>query len=307
MNLRNHTKAGVENVNIPYYKQLEYIIRRNLEHRGLSGIELKAELEGAAESLLSGTTVLIVTGFAVRGAMMGETDGPLGAVSLAAALEQLGKKAVIVTDEYSKNILRSCLKVMKLKCPMEVIPGGNESLFCRELLGKYQPTHVAAIERPGRAADGRCYSMKGEEISDIVPNTDVLFEEAKAQGIITIGVGDGGNEIGMGKIRSYVMKSVYEGKKICAAFSADFLILAGVSNWGGHALSAALSIMSRFMLLHDAEVEERLLKSIVAAGAVDGCTAKRTMTVDGLSMEHNLDILNLLRIVVETALKRERL
>lgn len=290
-------------MNIRYYKQLEDIIRENLENRGLSGIELRGELAGAAESLLSGKTVLIATGFAVRDAMAGETDGPIGAVSLAAALKQLEKNAVIVTDRYSKKILQSCMEAMNLKHPMEVVPGGNESLFCGELLEKYRPTHVIAIERPGKAADGRYYSMKGEDISDIVPDMDILFEEAKVQGIITIGVGDGGNEIGMGKIKSHVMESVYEGKKICAGFSADFLILAGVSNWGGHALSAALSIMSRKMLLHNAEVEERLLKSIVEAGAVDGCTAKRTMTVDGLSLKNNLDILNMLRTVVEKALK----
>lgn len=286
------------------YKQLEDIIRKNLKQRGLDGIELEGELEGAAASLLEGKTILIVTGFVIRDAMTGETDGPIGAVSLAGVLEQLGKVVIIITDEYSKNILHSCRNERGLTSPIEIIPFGSESSFCQRMLKRYNPTHVVAIERPGRTADRRCYSMSGNDLSDIVPNTDILFEEAKNRGVITIAVGDGGNEVGMGKIGSYIMDSLYNGKQICAAFSTDFLILAGVSNWGGHALSAALSILTRIMLLHDAKTEEKLLKSIVEAGAVDGFTRKRTMTVDGLSVEDNLEILNLLRNTAEGAIKR---
>ncbi len=286
------------------YMQLEKIIRKNLEHRGMGGIELKGELEGAAASILDGKTIFIVTGFVVKDAMKGETDGPLGAASLAGALEQLGKSVVIVTDEFSANILLNCLKVKGLKCILEVIPRGNESLFCRELLERYRPTHAVAIERPGRASDGRCYTMRGEDISDLVPNTDILFEEAKKQGVVTIAVGDGGNEVGMGKIKPYVVDSVNKGKQICAAVNTDFLIIAGVSNWGGHALSAALSMLARTMLLHDTDTEAKLLKSLIDAGAVDGCTKKSAMTVDGLSLEDNLSILKLLRSTVESAAKR---
>lgn len=285
-----------------YYKQLEEIIRKNLRERGMDGIGAENELEGAAFCLLEGKTILIVTGFVIRDAMAGETDGPIGAVSLAGALEQLGKKVILITDKYSENILYSCRSVKKLKCPIEIIPIGNESVFCRRLLEKYNPSHVVAIERPGRASDGCCYSMRGENLSDIVPNTDILFEEARHQRIITIAVGDGGNEVGMGKIKPYVTNHVYNGKKICASVITDFLIIAGVSNWGGHALSAALSILTKDMLLHSAETEEKLLESIIEAGAVDGCTKKRTMTVDGLSLKDNLKILSRLRCIVESAI-----
>ncbi|HYE81290.1 MAG TPA: DUF4392 domain-containing protein [Clostridia bacterium] len=291
-------------MNQVYFKQLEKIIRKNLEQRGLDGIELEGELYDAAASLQKGETILIVTGFVIRAAMVGETDGPVGAVSLAGALEQLGKRAVLITDKYSQNILDSSLKAKGLTCPVEIVASGNEGLFCGSLMEKYKPTHIVAIERPGRAADGCCYSMRGEDISDIVPDTDILLEEAKKQGAVTIAVGDGGNETGMGKISSYIIDSLHNGKKICAANAADYLILAGVSNWGGHALAAALSILTGTMLLHDTATEEKLLQSIIAAGAVDGCTKKSTMTVDGLSLEDNLGILNQLRYIVTIAIER---
>lgn len=286
-----------------YYKQLEYVTRKNLEQRGMRGVELEGELEGAAESLLKGETILIVTGFVIRDAMKGETDGPIGAVSLAGALEKLKKKVILVTDEYSKDILYSCRNLMGLACVIEIVPADSDELFFQRLLNNYKPTHLVAIERPGRAADGCCYSMRGEDLSDIVPNTDILFEDADFQGIITIAVGDGGNEVGMGKIRPYIIDTLYNGRRICAAVITDFLIIAGVSNWGGHALAAALSIMTGDMLLHDSEDEKKLLESIVEAGAVDGCTRKRTVTVDGLSLEENLEILDLLRENVRSAIK----
>lgn len=287
-----------------YYTKMEKIIRKNLEQRGMNGIELPGELKGAAESLLEGETILIVTGFVIRDVMTGETDGPIGAISLAGALEQLGKKVVLITDKYSERIMYGCLTEKQLSCTIEIISAGYERLFCRRILEKYKPTHAVAIERPGRALDGRCYSMKGEDLSDIVPNTDTLFEEAHEEGVVTIAVGDGGNEVGMGKISPYVTSYVNNGKKICAALVTDFLIASGVSNWGGHALAAALSILTGTMLLHDSETEAKLLESIVEAGAVDGCTKQRMMSVDGLSLEINLDILNLLRNTAEQCIKR---
>lgn len=290
---------------INHFSQLENIIRKNLDKRGMAEVRLEGELEGAAASLLEGGTVAIVTGFVIRAAMKGETDGPVGAVSLAAALERLDRKVLLITDRHSESLLHSCCEAMGVKCPIEIIPSGGEWIFSCLVFNVYSPTHIVAVERPGRALDGCCYSMRGEDLSDIVPNTDILFEEAKKNGITTIAVGDGGNEVGMGKARASIVASLHNGVKICSAFSADFLIIAGVSNWGGHALAAALSIMSGVMLLHDSKLEAGMLKSIIEAGAVDGCTGEKALTVDGLSLEENLKILEQLRAMAELALDGE--
>lgn len=285
-----------------YIKQLENIMRINLERRGMDKVILEGELEKAALELWQGTTVVIVTGFVIKDYLIGETDGPLGAIALAGALEQLGKRVVLITDHYSKDILEHCSITKKINAPIEIIAQKTEIEFSKDILRKYQPSHIIAVERPGRNVEGKFYSMLGEDISAIVPNTDILFEEASKQGIITIAIGDGGNELGMGKIHSYVTESISNGQQICATFCTDLLIIAGVSNWGGYALTAALSIQARQMLLHDINMEKILLERIVGIGAIDGYSKKRTLTVDGLSWQENIRVFEMLRNTAEEAI-----
>ena len=70
----------------------------------------------------------------------------------------------------------------------------------------------------------------------------------------TIGIGDGGNEIGMGKVRDLVRKHIPHGEEIACCVGADQLITAGVSNWGGYALATALHI------LHNCPIHSRYLR-----------------------------------------------
>ncbi|MCT4595313.1 MAG: DUF4392 domain-containing protein [Anaeromicrobium sp.] len=288
-----------------YFLEIENVMRKNLDKRGMDKIKLLGEFERGVKDLLRSSTVFIVTGFVIRDSLTGETDGPIGAISLASALEKLGKKVVLITDKYSKDMLYNCCMVKHMKTPIEVVPYNDTEEFCSDLLIKYNPSHIVGIERSGRGKDGCCYSMRGENLSDLVPNTDILFEKSKELGIRTLAVGDGGNEVGMGKVAPFVINSVNKGSQICAKIATDHLIVAGVSNWGGHGLVAALSILSNVMLLHDAKTEILLLEGMLRAGAVDGCTKKPTMSVDGLSLEENVQILERLKRIVEEELDKQ--
>ena len=53
------------------------------------------------------------------------------------------------------------------------------------------------------------------------------------------GIGDGGNECGMGSVRSAVVKHIPLGEEIGCVVPCDALIAAGVSNWGGWGLITA--------------------------------------------------------------------
>jgi hypothetical protein len=59
------------------------------------------------------------------------------------------------------------------------------------------------------------------------------------------GIGDGGNECGMGKALEAVRAHIPRGATIACVVPADNLITAGVSNWGGWGLCAAVEALLR--------------------------------------------------------------
>ena len=103
----------------------------------------------------------------------------------------------------------------------------------------------------------------------------------------TIGIGDGGNEIGMGKIpHETIVKNIPNGDLIHCRVPTDHLIVAGVSNWGAYALAAGVYVLRGVKPpadLFDPDREREILEVMVREGPlVDGVTGKQTATVDGL-------------------------
>lgn len=282
---------------------IDKTIKTGVERRGFFIKSLDSKSLGyAGKELFNSKTVFILTGFCIRDTLTGETDGPIGALSIASALERLGKKAVIISDIYSKKILEAGIKAGNINAKLEIVPYKNPEIISETLLNKYNPTHLIAIERPGKANDKCYYSMRGEDLRDLIPNTDILFEEAVKRKITTIAIGDGGNELGMGGLAFLETINCKE-NSIWARSIADYQILCGVSNWGGYGLVAVLSIMSGQALLHDRNSEIKLLEEIVSCGSVDGYTKKKELTVDGLSLEENLAILEKLNNIVEKGIE----
>jgi len=285
------------------FMKIESIISHNLENRGMDKIKLKGQLESCVKSLNNSKTVVIVTGFAVKVAKIGETDGPPGALALAYALENLNKEVIIVTDKYSEVFLRLGANLLNLNAVICIFEENKEYEQTEEIILKYKPDHIIGIERPGRNINNRCYSMTGEDITSFCPNTDLLFIKAKENNISTSAVGDGGNEVGMGKVSDLVKKYVNKGALICAQFGADNLIVAGVSNWGAFGICVGLCILNNNMLMYDEEVYEIILKEMVKEGAVDGYSKKNENTVDGLTYEENLEVFVKLKSLAESNLK----
>jgi hypothetical protein len=287
-----------------YYQEIENIFRENLASRHMEGIYLPKMFEGAVGSLIEGSHIVIVTGFVVKAAKAGETDGPPGALILAKTLEKMGKKVTLITDPVSGEILKAGIKELDIEASLIIVTNPMVEGLVETLLVKEKVSHLLAIERPSRAGDGHFYSMRGEAISDYVTNTDLLFHQAKDLGITTIGIGDGGNEVGMANIRDYVCKEIPLGDQICATTYVDYLLIGGVSNWVAYGLSAALSIVKQKLLMHDRHEEIRLLKKMVSAGAVDGMAQRPVLKVDGIDLEINLDVFDRIRQIAIKNIKR---
>jgi hypothetical protein len=250
-------------------------------------------LAPAAEALVAAEQVIIVTGFCVQSRRVGETDGLPGALALASALRSLEREVVFLTDGFSAPLLAAGMKVDGSGTPVHLLrqPQEDADAAIDALLASFAPTHVVAIERPGNAADGHRYSMRGEILDDLVVSADRLFAPPGKRGYTTLAVGDGGNELGLGGLRQTLGDYVEHGKTIFCATPADHVIPAGVSNWGAYALAAALSLLTGRMLIRAPAHERSVLAAMVAAGAVDGCTQRCALSVDGLAWDDYASVL----------------
>ena len=178
-----------------------------------------------------------------------ETDGLPGALAICHALLCLGKEVTLVADESNATLFNLCADYMTsiggLKSKISVVL--LESV--REM--KESSAHplfdcLLAIERVGPNKDGAYLTMKGRDVAEFVDPIDGLFEEVRGDPrVTTIGIGDGGNEVGMGKVHAAVYEHIPLGSQIGCVVTTDCLIASGVSNWAGHALAAGLYAVSQ--------------------------------------------------------------
>jgi len=162
--------------------------------------------------------------------------------------------------------------------------------YADKLISFFDPSVVVAVERCGRAKDGRYYNMWGEDITAYTAKIDVLVE-----GLKSIGFGDGGNEIGMGKVYDAVLKTVLNGEKIASVVETTHLVVSSVSNWGCYGLIAYLSLFEGELLL---KREDSVLEKVVKAGAIDSGCKERVLQVDGFSLAVTNEIIDALVQIV---------
>ncbi|NXO37693.1 GLUCM protein, partial [Locustella ochotensis] len=314
-------------------KTLETLIGIDPGERGIAHLQRRGELLGACLAMSHARSVLITTGFPTHFSHQPpeENDGPPGALAVAAMLQALEKHVAIVTDQramdLNRKIIEEAVQLGILKKPIPLLSYQRESddsalMFLCENGNPGRPRfdHLVAIERAGMAADGNYYNARKVNIKHLVDPIDELFLAAQTvPGITTTGVGDGGNELGMGKVKDAVKKHIKNGDVIACDVEADFTVVAGVSNWGGYAIACALHVL-RCCEIHDRYLrravgfprapsdrlwlpalpsvtkEEKLLKTLVQLGVRSGKTASLEMEVDGLPFynTHSLMIEKLL-------------
>lgn len=226
-------------------------------------------------------TILIGTGFPVDETF--ETDGPVGAIALYDSLKHLGANPIIVCGDPLQSVIGDDYQTYKISVG-DLNKGKQEA---KEGLAKLKPEVVLSIERPGLSAGGFYANMRGEDISARCACFDYFLIEADCP---TIAIGDGGNEIGMGK----VLDTLSLLPITPSVTSCDELLVADVSNWGAHGLIALLGYWSGEDLLNKINTLD-ILKYISARGSVDGVTKQNTLTEDSLGSEAGQELIDDLR------------
>ena len=143
--------------------------------------------------------VIIVTGFYVVMAGKPETDGPPGAIAIGEALKDLGRTVTYVSDEYTTPVLRRYANGSEvIDFPIDGVVKSKG--HAKAILERVKPSLLISIERCGRTHDDTYLNMRYVDISPHTARLDYLFDSD----VPSVGIGDGGNEIGMGNLAEVI-------------------------------------------------------------------------------------------------------
>lgn len=272
-----------------------------------------------------GGTVLIVTGFIIPPWFRAEHDGPAGAVTLARALN-LGLDAtpVIVAEQ------AICGKIAGLgqacgfevtdyeeahtwprRMAIETLPVDTTAAqqSAKTLLDKTNPAMIITIEKASPNEKGIYHTGVGYDVTEIEGKIQYLIAEAKSRDIFTLGIGDGGNEVGMGCIKETIKEILPTGANCgcpCDAgthsdIATDLLLVAMVSNWGAYALEALLAIAKgKPEIMHDRVLEKRVFEASISAGFIDPAAGFAMDSGDAIDKNVHLAIVDILNFIVKS-------
>ena len=256
-----------------FAKELTDLVARDEAGRGASKLSSPRELMRAALAFAPLRKLAVVSGFYVPAAGAPETDGPAGAAILARAFQREGRECEIWTDARCIEVIAECAKAAGC--------AENTARIAPASLKERAPDGIIFVERLGRAADGRYYNFKKQDISEWTAPLDALADEAAGLGIHTIGIGDGGNEAGMGNFYAELC-ALLPGYAAClSVVRAEFALTADVSNWGTYALAEALSFVWGVRRGIEPGEETKMLEAAARAGAADGISGRCETSVDG--------------------------
>ncbi|WP_407165924.1 glutamate cyclase domain-containing protein [Bradyrhizobium sp. ORS 111] len=269
----------------------------------------------AARSLMSrvayGDHVIVATGAGVPPKLpQGETDGPPGAAVLARAVALgLGAQVTIVSEEAHSKPVEACAALVGSSAArpinVETIPPHSKygPKAVEALLARCQPSAIVFIELDGPNADGHFHGVRGDRRpAGTMAHLHLLAAAGRMAKRLTIGIGDGGNEVGFGAVRA-TLAAFHPNGFVVTTAETDVIVSAAISNWGAYAVCAGLAVgLGSPDLLHGDALEGELIRTCIGAGARDGATASTEPRVDGVLESGHRGFVSLLESIVASSL-----
>lgn len=286
--------------------------------------------EKLKEAVGAGDTVLVLTGAGYAPQMpFGESDGPPGAAAIARALYRgVGAVPVYVLEKcHAGPVVASShaiglmvkehfadAKDKHLGATIEYAPEQQADVnqWAIDLLDRYKPKALISAERIGPGKDGILHSATGIPFYDPsspsatgVIDIAAVVTEATKRGILTIGIGDHGNEIGFGAIHESVVKTMPKGEYLGTTTPCDIVFPVMMSNWGCYGIEAALAyLLEKPEIIHSPAQEERMLRACLDAGGLEAMFCTTDFVVDGLDGETSMAVMQLLGNIVRKNLEK---
>jgi len=286
------------------------LLRLHAVARRLQGGPLAGHAAARLAQLPEETVVLLATGAGAPPHLpAGETDGPPGVIFLARALLHLRRiRPVLLTEGRMVAPLEAAAAAARLAALVQGLPEGPASPEAAgELLARHRPAALVVVEKLGENERGVIHDVRGADVGASHASLSPLVLAAKAAGVLTVAIGDRGNEVGFGLVTGSLPATALRrrrcacpcGGTILCCVATEALVVAATSNWGAYAVTAALALLAgRGDLLPDPAAEAAVREACVAVGARDGVTREAAPTVDGTSPEVQAAILTLLRAAV---------
>jgi hypothetical protein len=187
---------------------------------------------------------------------------------------------------------------------------GGVPAWVDDVLERYKPKAVICAERIGPGKNGVLHSATAMALADFDPtpgavvDTAPLVEEANKRGILTIGIGDHGNEIGFGAMYDAVVEIMPKGDVLATTTATDIIFPVMMSNWGCYGIEAALAfLLKQPELMHTPAQEERMLRDCLAAGGLEATYCTTDFVVDGLEGETSMAAVQFLGNIVRKNLE----
>jgi hypothetical protein len=275
--------------------------------------------ERLKEQVKKGDVVAITTGFIVSSMEVIESDGPVGAATLARAISiGLGATPVMLVEQSHVDSMKPICTAAGLKTfPVDKVkdsphriavqgfPKDNEkaAAAAEQVMEDLNPSALISVECPDYNSKGLCHSAKGLNISSYQPKFPPLYELAYHSNVFTAGIGDFGNEIGMAALTDTIKKLLPShasckcgcGGGIVGTTRTSASIIANISNWGAYGLEAALALLlQNSEIMHNTSIERRVLEETARVGYFDPVIGFVEPSADGASLEITSDIVNLL-------------
>lgn len=238
--------------------------------------------------------IVCVTGVVIDPLPHGEIDGPIGSAVLAGALGRLGRSTAVVVPDAMTRVLAAIRG--ELHADFDILADGDARPDDFDA--------AIAVERLGQNQVGRHHTIFGAPI-DLDPVADDLIKGMNELGRLTVGIGDGGNEIGFGAIYEEARKLVPGGAQcgcpcnhgLVTSTATELLFPVSVSNFGAYALTAACGLLAdRPSLMPQTTVLESAIVAAMAEGCLDGGTfSPGFVGDDGIPFETVAAVVGVLR------------
>jgi len=227
--------------------------------------------------------ILLFTGFASEAKQ--EQDGPIGTYFLAKALYRLGYYPIIISDYYCKDYFDQAKQNFEtLLVPLK---GFGHHFMYHKIIETYDPVALIAVNQSARSADGNYRNMSGGIINNQIAPLDLFFETENR--ILTIGIGNDGNEIGMGKYADILKNDL--GFKNPSNVVTGHCLIGSNSSWASYGLIAAID---RDLLPGEKDLEN-YCEYILSLRAKDNVTKNRDTSALGFYIKKSMVILEKLR------------